>query len=79
MGSVNVAGFSMFKLFLMLEMHAFDVLCMQEMWLPPATIAPLVPGYYVYEQRRPNGTRGGIAIFVRKGIKVLSTHGNEFA
>ena len=31
------------------------------------------------EQRRERGSRGGIAIIIRKGIKILSYIGNEFA
>ncbi len=69
----------MFKLFLLLEMHTIDVLCVQETWLPPSNVALQVPGYNVYEQRRATGTRGGIATLVRKGIKIIKESGNEFA
>ncbi len=44
-GSVNMAGFSLFKLFLLLEQYALDVLCVQEMWLPPSAIAPSIPNF----------------------------------
>jgi exonuclease III len=30
------------------------------------------------EQRRPQGTRGGIATYIRKSLKVESTLGNEY-
>ncbi len=69
----------MFKLFLLLEMHAIDILCVQETWLPPSNVSLQVPGYNVYEQRRASGTRGGIATLVRKGVKVIKACGNEFA
>jgi hypothetical protein len=31
------------------------------------------------EQRRERGSRGGIAVIIRKGIKILRYIGNEFA
>lgn len=40
---------------------------------------PTIPGYTIYEQRRPNSKRGGIAIAVRKGLHIVRTVGNEFA
>jgi hypothetical protein len=55
------------------------VLCVQETWLQPATCLPSIPGYNTYEQRRENGSRGGIAMFVRKGLRVLKVIGNEYA
>ena len=78
-GSVNVAGFSLFKLFLLLTRYPFDVLCLQEMWLPPSKVKPCIPGYNLYEYRREKGSRGGIAIFVRKELKVVTESGNEYA
>lgn len=44
-----MAGFSLYKLFMLLELHEFDILCMQEMWLPPASVTPIIPGYILYE------------------------------
>ena len=79
LGSINIAGMSLFKLFLLLEEHQLDILCIQETWLPPSTCLPTIPGYVLYEQRRVNGTRGGIAMLVRKGIKVIQVTGNEYA
>ena len=79
MGSINIAGMSLFKLFMLLEQHQLDVLCVQETWLPPSTCLPLIPGFVVHEQRRQNGTRGGIAMLVRKGIKQIKYVGNEYA
>jgi hypothetical protein len=38
-----------------------------------------IPGYQVYEERRDKGHRGGIAIIIRKGIKILKYIGNEYA
>ena len=77
--SANVAGVSYFKLFLLLERHNLDIICLQELWLPASRAALQVPGYHVYEHRRPTGTRGGIAILVRKGIKDIKEDGNEYA
>jgi hypothetical protein len=33
----------------------------------------------VYEERRAKGIRGGIALLVRKGVKVVKYVGNEYA
>ena len=60
-------------------MHIIDILCIQETWLPDSRVALQVPGFQVFEQRRPHGNRGGIAIMVRKGIKVRKVVGNEYA
>jgi hypothetical protein len=38
-----------------------------------------IPGYQVHEERRAKGKRGGIAIIVRRGIKILKYTGNEYA
>jgi exonuclease III len=78
-GSINIAGLSLFKIYMLLEFHDLDVLCVQETWLPASNIALQVPGYHVFEQRRTRGNRGGIAVLVRKGIRVQQTLGNEFA
>ena len=78
-GSINIAGLSLFKLFMVLETHVLDVLCVQETWLNTSTSLPSIPGYVIYEQRRSTGNRGGIAIFIRKGIKVQHVIGNEYA
>jgi hypothetical protein len=37
-----------------------------------------IPGYQVFEERRESGRRGGIAMLIRKGIKVLKYIGNEY-
>jgi hypothetical protein len=37
-----------------------------------------IPGYQVFEERRESGRRGGIAMLIRKGIKVLKYLGNEY-
>jgi exonuclease III len=44
-----------------------------------STVKLDIPGYQVYEERRAKGNRGGIAIIIRKGIKVLKYIGNEYA
>jgi hypothetical protein len=33
----------------------------------------------VYEQRRSTGNRGGVAMILKKGIKILKYIGNEYA
>ena len=38
-----------------------------------------VPGYTVVERRRDKGRRGGLAILVRKSLKILSENSNEYA
>ena len=70
---------SLFKLQMILESHKTDVLCVQETWLQKSTVTLDIPGYQVYEERRGKGIRGGIAILVRKGVKVVKYVGNEYA
>ena len=80
MGSVNIAGVSYFKVLLLLDLHALDVLCLQETWLVGQNKQELdIPGYTTLEQRREKGKRGGIAILVRNSLKVLQYTGNEYA
>jgi hypothetical protein len=38
-----------------------------------------IPGYQVHEERRAKGKRGGIAILIQKGIKIVKYMGNEYA
>ena len=76
-GSVNIAGVSYFKVLLLLDLHALDVLCLQETWLVGQNKQELdIPGYTTLEQRREKGKRGGIAILVRNSLKVLQHTGN---
>jgi exonuclease III len=70
-GSINIAGISLLKVYMLTELHQLDVLCIQETWLTSSTTQLNIPGYQVYEERRKSGRRGGIAMLVRKGIKVL--------
>jgi exonuclease III len=44
-GSMNIAGVSMFKLFMILETHTLDVLCLQETWLTTSNVQLNIPGY----------------------------------
>jgi hypothetical protein len=44
-GSLNIAGISMYKVLMILETHTFDVLCLQETWLTPSTVQLNIPGY----------------------------------
>ena len=60
--------------------HNFDVICLQETWLRgTGEVDWKMPGYRVFEYRRAKGKRGGIAILVRKELKVLQESGNEYA
>ena len=71
---MNITGLSYFKLFLLLKVHKFDIVCLQETWLTHATTAEFdVPGYTQLEYRREKGKRGGIAIFVRKSLPILAS------
>jgi hypothetical protein len=45
MGSINIAGVSLYKIFMLLEMHTLDVLCLQETWLTESTVPLNIPGY----------------------------------
>ena len=60
-------------------MHTLDILCIQETWLPTSSVKLDIPGYLVYEERRAKDRRGGIAILVKKGIKLRKYAGNEYA
>ena len=79
MGSFNCQGISLFKTKTILDMHTLDMLCIQETWLPQSTVKLDIPGYLTYEERRDGDRRGGIAMLVRKGIKVKQYTGNEYA
>ena len=75
-----MAGVSYLKVFLLLETHQFDVLCLQETWLTGTASDGLdIPGYNTLEQRRTTGKRGVIALLVRKSLKILQSSGNEYA
>jgi hypothetical protein len=39
---------------------------MQETWLAEQAHTPNLEGYYLIEQRRDKGTRGGIAMYIKK-------------
>jgi exonuclease III len=64
---------------MLLETHTLDVLCIQETWLKKSVVELDIPGYQVFEQRREQGKRGGIAMLIKKGIKVVRYIGNEYA
>ena len=78
-GSLNCAGASLFKLKTILDTHTLDVLCIQERWLQKCSVKLDISGYLVYEERRVKASRGGIAILVKKGVKVRRYMGNEYA
>ena len=66
------------KLMLILEAEDIDILCLQETWVATGAAAPILEGFYLVEQRRPNGTRGGLATYIRKPLKVETSSGNEY-
>ena len=70
---------SLFKIKMLLESSEVDILCVQETWLRQSTVKLDIPGYQVYEERREKGKRGGIAILIRKGLKITKYMGNEYA
>ena len=78
-GSFSCAGASLFKLKVILDTHTLDVLCIQETWLQPSSVKLDIPGYLVYEERRATDRRGGIAMIIKKGVKVRRYVGNEYA
>jgi exonuclease III len=75
---MNVRGLTYLKLLAILEQDEFDILCLQETWVAEHTAPPLLKGYTLLEQRRPTGTRGGIATYIRQALKVETTSGNEY-
>ena len=79
-GSINIAGASYFKYYLLQCTHEFDILCLQETWLLGQPAGEIdIPGFRVLEQRRQKGRRGGIAIIVRNSLPILAYQGNEYA
>ncbi len=78
MGSTNVRGLSYLKLISILEQDEFDVLCLQETWMANDADPLLLKGYKIVEQRRPAGTRGGLATYVQNSLQIESTTGNEY-
>jgi exonuclease III len=73
-----VRGLSYLKLLLILEQHELDVLCLQETWIAAHADPPNIKGYKLLEQRRPVGSRGGLATYVRNSIHIEGTLGNEY-
>lgn len=49
------------------------------MWLPQSATAPHIPGYNLLEQRREQGKRGGIAMYIKSALNVVKSRGNEYA
>ena len=50
--------------------HNVDIICIQETWLQNNKSAPKLNGYQApIEKRRAQGTRGGVAIYVKEGIQ----------
>jgi exonuclease III len=71
-------GLTLLKLFLLREIEDLDVLCVQETWMEPGAQVPAIPGYKVVEQRRIQGTRGGLATYFRQSLRLEFTTGNEY-
>ena len=69
----------MFKIKTILDTHTLDVLCVQETWLPKSEEKLNIPGYQVFEARGDKDRRGGIAVIVKKGVKIRRYVGNEYA
>jgi exonuclease III len=66
-------GYSLFKAYLLIIKHNLDVICIQEMWLPPSAIQPHIPGYHLLEERREKGKRGGIAMYIRNSLNIVKS------
>ena len=66
------------KLMLLLERENLDIICIQETWLAAGATIPDIPGYKVVEQRRAQGTHGGLATYFRQSFRLEATDGNEY-
>lgn len=75
---MNIRGLTYLKLTALLEQVELDVLCLQETWIAAHADPPHIAGYRLLEQRRQIGTRGGLATYIRKSLKVETTIGNEY-
>ena len=71
-------GFNYLKLLLVLEQEDIDILCVQETWIADGALAPTLDGYAVVEKRRADSTRGGLATYIKKPIKIESSNINEY-
>ena len=78
-GTLNIGGLTYFKLYLLMEFHELDILCLQETWILDHAPPPSIPGYQLVESRRQQGTRGGIAMYVRDQLRIVSSESNEYA
>ena len=77
-GSVNLRGLTLMKLFILREIEDLDVLCIQETWIEPGAQVPAIPDFKVVEQCRIQGTRGGLATYYRQSLRLEFTTGNEY-
>jgi hypothetical protein len=48
-GSVNIRGLTLMKIFLIIDIEALDVICFQETWLAEGAQIPAIPGFKVVE------------------------------
>jgi exonuclease III len=48
-GTVNIRGLTMLKMFLLGDIENIDVLCVQETWMEEGALMPSIPGYKVVE------------------------------
>ena len=62
-----------------MEQQNVDILCLQETWLADGAAPPILAGFTLVEQRRPESTRGGIATYIRKPLKLETSAGNEYS
>jgi exonuclease III len=53
-------------------------LCLQETWIAEGAALLALEGFTVIESRRAGSTRGGVAIFIRKLLKIETTQCNEY-
>ena len=65
---MNIRGLSYLKLLLIMDQEDFDILCLQETWIAENAAPPQLKGYKLWEQRRPESARGGLAIYVRNSL-----------
>ena len=66
------------KLLLILEQEDIDVFCLQETWIADGAAPPNLEGFTLVESRRAQSTRGGLAIYIRKPLKIETIHSNEY-
>jgi exonuclease III len=66
------------KLLLILACKDIDIFCIQETWIAEGAHAPCIEGFQLVESRRPGNSRGGLATYVRKHLKIETNTYNEY-